>query len=225
MNARSLGAACAAFACCALLTVGGTLSAGPATPGEPDKAQPAGQGKEKKRPPAKDAKAAAKPAETGQATTPPSEAPQAEQPSVHVYTNDDLERMPPDPAWSSQPAKEKAGKEPPAREKAQEVPAKEADPLKQMEDEQARVEAQKLQIAEAEQNVANGYARVKELEQRLLEVKNPFLPRPKVPPEQAEEWNAMSVPDRVKRTEQDLAEAKKQLEDANAKLRQLRSGP
>jgi hypothetical protein len=77
-----------------------------------------------------------------------------------------------------------------------------------MEDRAAREEAKKVRVAQAEQDLAEANARVVELEKRLLAVKNPFLPRPVLPPEEAKAWEGLGGAERAARVEKQLAEAR-----------------
>lgn len=97
------------------------------------------------------------------------------------------------------------------------------DPLQWMEDRKAREEAARVRLASAEQAVEDAKARVAELESRLLAVKNPFLPRPTLPPEEAAAWEGLDGVARAKRVEEQLVEARAELDRAEKALAALRS--
>jgi len=141
---------------------------------------------------------------------------------VPLYTNEDLERMfgPSTGSGATPPSSATAQPGQPAAARPEDE--KPSDPLKAIEDEQAREADRKLRIAEAERAVAEAEARVKELEKRALALRNPFLPRPELPPEEAEAWKGLNNEERLERTEAALEEAKKALEEARARLASLR---
>ncbi len=146
--------------------------------------------------------------------------------AVPVYTNEDLERM-----FGPSTASDKKREEEPARAEESRAPlggagaearqAAERDPLGAIEEERAREADRNLRLAKAEREVAEAAARVKELEKRALAVRNPFLPRPELPPEEAEAWKGLSNEQRLERIEAALAEARKKLEEARARLAAL----
>ena len=110
-------------------------------------------------------------------------------------------------AVRSETAQEPAASSPPPAAAAAPEAAP-PDPLQWMEDRAAREEAKKVRLAEAEQDVVDARARVAELEKRLLAVKNPFLPRPVLPPDEAQAWQGLNGPQRVERVEGQLVEAR-----------------
>lgn len=144
--------------------------------------------------------------------------------AVPLYTNEDLERMF-GPSGASKQSEGEAKPQPSsaaregARPEAPRVPRR--DPLEAIEEEQAREADRGLRLAEAEREVAEAAARVKELEKRALAIRNPFLPRPELPPEEAEAWKGLSNEQRLERTEAALAEARRKLEEARARLAAL----
>ncbi len=151
-------------------------------------------------------------------------APAAQKPGqAPLYTNDDLERMFGSSTAPQDEADEPAGgevtekTEPPKKEQPKKPAAAPSDPLKAMEDAEARQADLKLRMTDAERAVAEASARVRELEKRLLAIRNPFLARPQLPPEEAEAWKNLDSEERLKRTE-------KQLEEARARLASLGSG-
>jgi hypothetical protein len=147
------------------------------------------------------------------------EAGEREAEPVRTYTNADLERLfgPPQPPKSEE---EKAGG-------AEAVPGapKPPDALDAMSDAQARGRMKELQAADVEKVIAEKKARIEMLEQRILRIRNPLLPRPEndLTPEERTEWAALTAPQRVDLTEKQLAEARKELSDAEARLKELKS--
>lgn len=119
------------------------------------------------------------------------------------------------PASVVEPQPEAGVEDPPADPAA-------TDPLQWMEDRQAREEAERVRIAAAEKAVADARAHVAELEKRLLAVRNPFLPRPVLPPEEAAAWEGLDGAERAKRVEAQLGEARSELERAEKTLADLR---
>lgn len=97
------------------------------------------------------------------------------------------------------------------------------DPSQWLEDRQARDEAARQRRAAAEKAVEDAKARVAELESRLLAVKNPFLPRPVLPPEEAAAWEGLDGAARAKRVEEQLVEARAELDGAEKALAAFRS--
>ncbi len=141
---------------------------------------------------------------------------------VRVYTNEDLDRLPPDPTASRRtPKPEEALAAKGADAAKQPASAAAVDPLEKLDDDRARAAGLAAQTAEAGRKVAAAEARVRDLERRQLEIKNPYLPRPEVPPEQAEAWKKMNGAERVKATEEELKQARKDVEDAKAALEKL----
>jgi hypothetical protein len=143
---------------------------------------------------------------------------------VRVYTNADLDRLPPDPTASRTVPKPEAAPDAKGADAAKLSPnAAEVDPLKKLDDDRSRAAGLAAQIAEAERTVAAAEGRVRALERRELAIKNPYLPRPEVPPEQAEAWKTMNGAERVQATEEEIKQAKKDVEDARAALEKLRA--
>jgi hypothetical protein len=75
-------------------------------------------------------------------------------------------------------------------------------------------EARTRAIAEAEQAVAAARERVKELENRILALRNPYMARPEIPEEEKADWDSMGTGERIKNSEEQLAQARKDLEAA-----------
>jgi len=126
-----------------------------------------------------------------------------------VYTNEDLEKLPPlttlpeddgSPGVLVAPARE--GSSEPRSEPAAETRAS---------------------VEDAEQRVAAASAQVAELEKRLLAIRNPLLPRPQLPPEEAQAWEGLDGIQRAGRVEGQLASAREELADAEAELARRRS--
>jgi hypothetical protein len=152
----------------------------------------------------------------------PAKKPATKDDQVHVYTNDDLDRLPPDPTARRSEAGPPAGKDVAgAASKAKGVVPYDA--LGRLQDEQAKAAGLATQIADAERKVTAAEGRVQDLEKKALAIKNPFLPRPEVSPEQAEAWRRMNNVERLKATEDELAAARKAVESAKADLEKLRS--
>ena len=129
-----------------------------------------------------------------------------------VYTNADLERLfgPPGPA----PAEEAGSK--------QETGAERADPLKLIEEEKQQASDRQAKIAAAEKAVADAEANVRDLEKRILAVRNPLLPRPKLSEEEEEAQKGMDGAERVKRSQEQLEQARKEVDRAKAELARVR---
>lgn len=123
------------------------------------------------------------------------------------------------PVGAAAPAPER----PPAKPEAVSSEPAPPDPLQWMEDRKAREEAARVRLASAEKAVEDAKARVAELESRLLAVKNPFLPRPTLPPEEAAAWEGLDGVARAKRVEEQLVEARAELDRAEKALAALRS--
>jgi hypothetical protein len=149
---------------------------------------------------------------------------------VLVFTNEDLKRLfgeeePGTPPAEPGQAPAAGRSDPPPLRPGEPAAQPPTDPLTWMADRKARAEERQKRIAEAEKAVADGEARVSELEKRMLAVKNPYLARPEISDEEKEGWDEMDAVERVKRTEDDLAQARKDLVQARQELRQLRATP
>jgi hypothetical protein len=100
------------------------------------------------------------------------------------------------------------------------------DPLKVMQDSQARRADYERRRQAAEDEVASATAEVASREKILLEFKNPFLPRPQLPPDEAATIQTMSSNvDRVKWAQDKLAAANSRLADAQKNLADLKANP
>jgi hypothetical protein len=84
----------------------------------------------------------------------------------------------------------------------------------------AIAEANRLDRERREQRVRDAEAKVAELEKRLLAIANPFLPRPELPPEEAQAWQGLDGVQRRDRVNKQLDEARKELEAAQAALKE-----
>jgi hypothetical protein len=86
---------------------------------------------------------------------------------------------------------------------------------------QARERTLESRISEARAEVAAAEAEVERLEKRALAVKNPYLARPVITEEEAEEWNRMDNAQRLRKTEEDIRQARERLEAAREELARL----
>jgi len=137
-----------------------------------------------------------------------------------VYTNADLERL-----FGAAPAsKTEEGKAGDAKTAAGGA-SKPPDALDAMNDARARERTRRLQAAEVEKVVATKRAEVEKLEQRILRIRNPLLPRPEVDltPEEREEWKGLTAPERVDLTRKQLDGVRAELAEAEARLKKLSS--
>jgi hypothetical protein len=139
---------------------------------------------------------------------------------VKVYTNAELRKLYggeiDEPAASAEPLAAAPVVSPGSE------PAVAADPLQQLFDQQAQAEQRKNDTVAAEARVAEARKKVEEIKKATLATKNPLLPRPKIPEEKAEEWQAASAPDRVAMADQALAQAVADLASSEAELARLR---
>jgi hypothetical protein len=137
-----------------------------------------------------------------------------------VYTNADLERL-----FGPAPPPKTADGRPEDAEAAAGGDPKRPDALDAMQDEQARGRTRQLQAAEVEKVVADKRAEIERLEQRILRIRNPLLPRPEadLTPEEKEEWKGLTAPQRVDLTQEQLDQARKELAEAEARLKKLKS--
>ncbi len=135
-----------------------------------------------------------------------------------VYTNEDLERL-----FGPAPPPRKET-EAPVGKPGESVPGTEA--LKQIQEEQAREVTRERLRSEAGKRVETAQARVRRLEDRLLRLRNPFLPRPEadMTEEELEAWKGLDSAARVRLTEKELEEARRELEKAQQALRTLEGG-
>lgn len=104
--------------------------------------------------------------------------------------------------------------EPPKKETTSQAAGGEApsDPLKAMAEEQDHAREQQTLAADRDKKIVDAQARVKELERQVLEQKNPLLPRPKISKDEAEAQKGMNNQERVTRTQEQLEQARKDLE-------------
>jgi hypothetical protein len=142
-----------------------------------------------------------------------------------VITNEVLERMfgPGDP---SAPKPEGEPHEDAAHEHG-EVPAPPPvlpDPLQAMEQKKSDEARRQQAIADTQREIDAAEATVRDLEKRLLEQRNPYLPRPALSKEESEAQAGLNGAERVARTQEQLDLARKELERAKAQLDRLRSG-
>jgi len=86
------------------------------------------------------------------------------------------------------------------------------DPLAEIADEQARERTRNLLIARLDGSIAEAEAKIADLERRILAIRNPFLPRPAVPPDQAAEWDALTPTQRIERTQAEIDDLRRRLE-------------
>lgn len=140
---------------------------------------------------------------------------EAEDDPPKVYTNEDLERFA-EPGDATEPGA--SGGEG-GGEAATPLP----DPLREIESEEARRVSRLAQVQAAEAEVAGLREEVARLEKRALAVRNPYLPRPELPDDEARAWEGLSGPERLKRVEGQLAVAADALRDAEARLDALRA--
>ena len=96
------------------------------------------------------------------------------------------------------------------------------DPLEQLFEQQARAEQHDKDVLAAEARVTEARNKVEQVKKASLAIKNPFLPRPKPPEENVEEWQAASVPGRVEMANQALAQAEADLAGAKAEVARLK---
>lgn len=112
-----------------------------------------------------------------------------------VYTNKDLENLPPLPT-----ERRAAGMAPGATGSS----------------------ADEASIETAAARVTAASARMEEPEKRLLAIRNPFLPRPALEPEEAQAWEGLDGRERAERVERQLAEARTELAAAEQELARIR---
>ena len=140
-----------------------------------------------------------------------------------VYGNDDLDEMF-GPSESTPPVAQAQGSTEPTESTSPAEGEAQPDALEQMFANEARKKEQAIEIAGAEQRVADAKQKIADLEKRMLAVKNPLLARPSAPEEGAEEWNAGDAGARVRQTEQQIADARKALAEAERELSELKRG-
>jgi hypothetical protein len=102
---------------------------------------------------------------------------------------------------------------------------KPVDPLKWLQDSEARKADYQRRIAEAESEVADAGPPVALWERNVLAIKNPFLAPPKWSDEDKQTVAGMDGVERVKFAEGRLAEARAALEAAQKKLADLKANP
>jgi len=139
---------------------------------------------------------------------------------VKVYTNAELRKLyggeSVEPAPAAEPSV--AGNADPTGT----APAVATDPLTQLFEQQAQAAQRRNDTVAAEAKVAEARKKVDDIKKATLATKNPFLPRPEVPKEHAEEWQAASSPDRVAMANRALAQAEADLASSEAELARLK---
>ena len=139
--------------------------------------------------------------------------------ATKVFTNADLRRLnsgaPPRvdaPDGATQPATQ------PAAQPAQ----PEQDLLQQMLAGRDRAEERRRDLAAAQKELTAAQNRVTELEKRLLSVRNPFLARQRPAEEAAGDWGELDAKQRVKRSEEELEQARKNVQEVRQRIARLR---
>jgi len=153
-----------------------------------------------------------------------------------VFTNEDLERM-----MANLPPEKRAQGVYQATAAATPAPAEGATPagatpaagaapesaLDWLESQQKAKGDREQALGEARERVSELEQRIATLERRALAIRNPFLPRPEAPePPEGEEsdWDELDGRERADRTERELAEARRDLDEARRTLAALESG-
>ena len=95
------------------------------------------------------------------------------------------------------------------------------DALQSIEDEQARQRSREIVAKQLDAEIDRLEARIAGLEKRILATRNPFLPRPVIPEAEAAEWAQLTAPQRVARTEEQIGEARRQLEATRERRERL----
>jgi len=160
------------------------------------------------------------PALGGEKKTPKTKPKEKKEEEVPTFTTDDLERKygkSAKPKTEAQPAGAANGKNKPASPKA---PA--PDPLAQLQASQQAKREKTAQRAEAQQRVQAAQAKVTDLEKRLASLRNPYLARSQPSDEEKEAWKGKDQAGRLRVTEENLAQARSELEQARADLNELR---
>ncbi len=150
------------------------------------------------------------------------------------FTNDDLEQMfgppsrsavaPPvtkeDPESGEGDAKTTEDGEGKTADKEDGKPEKPTDPLELMEYEKVRSAERQQTRADTEAEIQRLETRVKDLEDRILRIRNPLLKRPRadMSPDELEGWNEKSNTDRLATTEAQLADIRGELAETRSKL-------
>jgi hypothetical protein len=114
--------------------------------------------------------------------------------------------------------------ETPTGQKPADAAAGPPDPVKAMRERQARDKQRRAQAEEARTRVLDLKQRVADLEKRALAIRNPLLPRPVVPEEQQDEWSSMGAVQRLEMTQEELAQARADLDAAEKELARLERG-
>lgn len=88
------------------------------------------------------------------------------------------------------------------------------DPLQEIRNQAVQEENRRLALERAKNRMDAAQAEVETLEKRLLAVRNPFLPRPQLPPDEAKAWEGLDGAARAQRVEDQLAAARVELDAA-----------
>lgn len=129
-----------------------------------------------------------------------------------AYTNEDLERM-----FGKAPERKA---DPAAADKAGDGKA-----LEEIKEYQAQDRSRRKRIEQAKKGIATIEAKIKQLEERRLQIRNPFLPRPQISEEDKAEWDQLDNAERYELTGKQLDVARAELKKAQAALRRLEASP
>jgi len=135
-----------------------------------------------------------------------------------VITNEDLAKVTPGIGWNEVQGNPTAPLDPAAAEADAT-----ADPLGWLEKQQSDEARHKEAVAEAERHVTQAQKRVNDLAQLARQSRNPFGPRPGSPDGADKGWDSLSELERRERHASALKEAEQRLEEANARLAELKT--
>ena len=132
--------------------------------------------------------------------------------ATKVFTNSDLRQL-----GSGAPPRADApdGTTQPAAQPAQDL-------LKQMFAGRDSAEARRRNLAAAQKELTEAQNRVTQLEKRLLSVRNPFMPRQRPAAEAAGDWSELDAKQRAKRSEEELEQARKNVQEVRQRIARLR---
>jgi hypothetical protein len=126
-----------------------------------------------------------------------------------VITNDDLDKLYGAPEPAAQPTDPSlASRSGPALK----------DTATWLAEERERATQQRQTRSESLQSLEAAETRVADLQKRLRALRNPLLARPEAPEDDDGSWQAQPNPERVRRTEQELVEARKELREARRRF-------
>lgn len=95
------------------------------------------------------------------------------------------------------------------------------DALQAIEDDKARQRTRQITLQQLDVEIGRLEAKIAGLEKRNLATRNPFLPRPVIPEDEALEWSQLTASQRVARADEMIADTRRELDAARGRRERL----